>query len=80
MVLDYEADYPSRWLAMSVLQHDTNAFSMTTGLLVVARHYDGSTLTALSQRSYDAFFRLSCEATFSPSRNGHRQNPACVDN
>lgn len=56
------------WLAMSVLQHDTNTFSTTTGLPVVARHYDGSTLTALSQRSYDAFFRLDCEAT--------RLNPA----
>jgi hypothetical protein len=56
------------WLAMSVLQHDTNTFSTTTGLPTVARHYDGSTLTALSQRNYDAFFRLSCEAT--------RLNPA----
>jgi len=56
------------WLAMTVLQHDTNSFSSSTGLPVVARHYDGSTLTALSQRGYDSFFRLSCEVT--------RLNPA----
>jgi len=56
------------WLAMTVKDSDTNTFSTTTGLPIVARHYDGSTLTALSQRSYDAFFRLDCEVT--------RLNPA----
>ena len=50
------------WLVMTVLQHDTTTFSTTTGLPIVSRHYDGSTLTALSQRSYDTVFRPDCDA------------------
>ena len=47
---------------MTVLESDSNTFDASTGLAIVARHYDAGTLTHLTQRSYDNLFRTDCEA------------------
>jgi RHS repeat-associated protein len=49
--------------AMTVQEKETNTYSSTTGLAVVARYYDSAgSLKRVTQRSYDSLFRVDCEA------------------
>jgi len=48
---------------MTVQEKETNTYSSTTGLAVVARYYDSAgSLKRVTQRSYDSLFRVDCEA------------------
>ena len=47
---------------ITVLSADVNSFDPTTGLPIVASHYDSGILTHLTQTSYDNLFRVTCVA------------------
>ncbi|EGF92867.1 wall-associated protein [Asticcacaulis biprosthecium C19] len=63
-----EAEWRSTTAGITVLDKNTNEFSTTTGLPIRARHYAAlpvipSTVEdAVTERSYDNRFRLTCEA------------------
>lgn len=48
--------------SMSVYSYDAIAFNSANGLPSIVRSYEGSTLYALAQTSYDSRFRVVCEA------------------
>ena len=50
------------WQSMTVLSNDATEYSTSTGLPITARHYDGGTLTYLTQTNYDSNFRVNCVA------------------
>jgi len=56
------------WNAMTTFQKDTTSYNPTNGLPMINRHYDGTTVTYLSQTSYDNMMRPVCVA--------QRMNPA----
>jgi RHS repeat-associated protein len=56
------------WAAQTVQQKDTTSYSTSNGLPIISRHYDGSTLSSLTQVSYDLLFRKACVV--------QRMNPA----
>ena len=66
--LDRWTQAKSDWTTMTILQKDTVTYDTTSGLPIINRHYDGTTLTYLSQTKYDNMMRTDCVV--------QRMNPA----